>query len=392
MPKAVIPKSGLLAVFLLVAIIVATDTWSAAANGDTSRNDALRADASAYASRYGVTLDEAAKRLEAQLQAAEMVGSLAALSTVAGVWLEHEPEFRLVAWFVGRTDEPRVLGLISGSAISVEVRYDAEATLTELVAATELLARSIRPEDGVTGVSPVVQSGRVLVELESASLWKSRTAQLAADLSAITGYQIEVTVSDLPAGDDATYGGKPIGSCTTGFTVASVYTGTTGVLTAGHCGSAQPTGTYWETPSTSFSTAWVMEMRDQSRDLEWHTVLGVEYPQFWDGWLLRTVTGSYTRTQQYVGMYVCKYGTATGTSCGTINSNTFAPTYDLACNGVPCAATWIRTYDLTCTGGDSGGPVFIVQTALGLHKGHQGGQCIYMPIEYISSAGVYLLQ
>ena len=93
------------------------------------------------------------------------------------------------------------------------------------------------------------------------------------------------------------------------------------------------------------------------------------------------------RNDQAIGGYVCKYGKTTHYTCGYISDKDYQPSY------VPNAsATFIRVdntagYDDLSSGGDSGGPWFLVYDAYGVHSGSPGADkndAIYMAVNYIS--------
>ena len=102
--------------------------------GILSPEESLRVDAESYAERFGVTLEEAIQRLQFQ----EGIGALnAALQadqadTFGGLWIEHEPDFRIVTLFT-RDGEQTIRPYLAGKpfAQQVEVRQ-ARYTLAEL--------------------------------------------------------------------------------------------------------------------------------------------------------------------------------------------------------------------------------------------------------------------
>ena len=108
-------------------------------NAEPLGEEAQIVDAHLYASRYGIDLEEALRRL--QLQDA-VDGLEAALieqegDTFAGLWIQHEPEFRIVVAFT-RDGEETIQPYIEDKPFAdvVEVRT-ADATLEELKAAEE---------------------------------------------------------------------------------------------------------------------------------------------------------------------------------------------------------------------------------------------------------------
>jgi hypothetical protein len=101
----------------------------------------------------------------------------------------------------------------------------------------------------------------------------------------------------------------------------------------------------------------------------------------------RTITSKKSRSQQANGMFVCKYGYNTGYTCGTIVNTSFRPNY------VPSAeATFIQVTDDQdlSGGGDSGGPWYASNTALGIHSGEtcflfSCNDAVYVATNYIES-------
>jgi hypothetical protein len=99
-------------------------------------DDAVRQDAKAYAGQYGVSVDEAIERLQFQDGIGDLNAALQAneADTFGGLWIEHEPDFRVVVLFTRngkRTIRPYLAG--KPYAHLVEVRK-ARYALAELEA------------------------------------------------------------------------------------------------------------------------------------------------------------------------------------------------------------------------------------------------------------------
>ena len=130
-----------------------------------------------------------------------------------------------------------------------------------------------------------------------------------------------------------------------------------------------------------------IEFKDADRDVELHTSGYVERAEFYadSATSPRTLTGRRLRTSTAVGDTVCHRGKSTGYSCGKVSKTNTILTYANACGTQTCSAVWVTvTGDsgTACYPGDSGGPVFISQTAVGLLKGGPKvgtapGQCAY---------------
>lgn len=104
----------------------------------------------------------------------------------------------------------------------------------------------------------------------------------------------------------------------------------------------------------------------------------------------REIKKAKVRSGHSVGTYVCKQGVSTGYGCGTIVDNSVLPSF------VPNAkATFVRVLrnkDTAFTlGGDSGGPVFVSDTAYGVLSGGSLHSMVYMPIHYIGDLGLSVL-
>lgn len=166
--------------------------------------------------------------------------------------------------------------------------------------------------------------------------------------------------------------------------------------TAGHCEGIQ---TYYNPNGTSIApTHTGVELRDADQDVEVHTSGYVERAEFYadSATTARILTGRRLRSSTAVGDTVCHRGETTGYSCGDVSKTNTILTYANACNGVTCSATWVTVAggaNTACYPGDSGGPVFISQTAVGLMKGStkagtakgQCGQFYYMSTDYLPS-------
>lgn len=177
------------------------------------------------------------------------------------------------------------------------------------------------------------------------------------------------------------YGGLNLTSCTAGFTFKNTVTGTKGYLTAAHCGSQK----YLFPPSnpTSFTSPFVSQKYDAYADVQFRKYDSHLPKHFFYGSSATTLTAQVSGSAVSTGTYVCHRGKTTGYNCGSVTSITYAPSWANACNGVTCAAAWVRT---TAYGqpGDSGGPWFKSNGAIGIYKGqaNDGSYTIYSKITY----------
>jgi hypothetical protein len=187
-------------------------------------SDALRRDAQAYADEMGIGIEEAMRRLALQDPIGELNATLAAResATFGGLWVEHEPEYKVVVLFT-RNGEETIRPLVAGGPLAeiVEVRV-ADATLGELIAAQSEASRII-DRLGIA-VNSAVDVKRNRVEI-----WTTNSAKLARNLSD-AGLQLPlhvelITVSTLASPEsDPTPTPEPIEAAS----AASLQAGPTG--------------------------------------------------------------------------------------------------------------------------------------------------------------------
>lgn len=315
-------------------------------------------EAAAYAALYGVSLSAAVEALSLQHKAGDLEAALreSEQDTFAGLWIEHVPAFRIVAAFKGDAEKamPRALANFPDLA-PVTTRATVMYSLADLAAVADKLAsgNGSRPFD----LRIVEKENRVEVMVESRQELDEYLGRSNQSLPPQAAVRI---VASLARPTVNIYGGLDIGSCTSGFSVRRNGTTTTGVTTAGHCGSSM------SYQGTGLPYQW--ENFGGPNDEQWHTTPGFTDKNWvWNNAYTIAITSKKTRDQQPIGMFVCHMGQATLYGCGEIASKSFRPSY------VPNAtATFIQVsafgQDLSSPG-DSGGPWWINNTALGVHSG-----------------------
>jgi streptogrisin C len=370
-------------------------------NVQTVSDDALPEDAKAYAAQYGVSAEEALRRLELQEDVGELGAALEAneAETYGNLEILHEPEFRVVAYFT-RDGEQTIRRYVQGTPLEgiVDVRQ-VGATLAELEAAqAEAMsyyeAQGVRFESGID-----VGRNRAEIYLPPGArerLDSTPQAQAARELPAPA---VEVAVESLSTPMAYMYGGRATDPCTSGFTVKAK-TGNEGFVTAGHCdpgGSDDPNKLKFDGRVMPFKK---QNIRD-THDVQWHTSPRPYDERAWfldrndEGSAIRKVRYVRGRDYQQVGEIVCKAGKATNHTCGEIVDRSYRPSYVGDAD-----ATFIRV-ERGGSGnmlgpGDSGAPVFTGNTALGIAVAGIGDplDMIYMPINYVadSDLGIRRLQ
>lgn len=141
-------------------------------------------DAQLYAEQTGVELDEAVSRLQSQ----DDVGELGALleqeehETFAGLWIEHEPTYRIVVALTGDGEET-IQPYLEGSPLAekVEVR-SAEATYAQLQAAQQEATRLVEQLGLSATIAILIQENHVEVNVTDRARFDAALEQANATL------------------------------------------------------------------------------------------------------------------------------------------------------------------------------------------------------------------
>ncbi len=389
----------LAAVFLLV--LVATP---AAAQGaplvtriQTSA-EALTQDAAEYARLFGVPQAEAERRLRAL---ADSVATTDGIETtyrdrVAGVSIEHKPALRILVYLTGDEPVPNRTLDAGGMKVPIVFRTGAKASRDRVIWAMTYKQAAIRaalPNPPAMGLDP--RTGELVIVVPTATAAANGKEALRTKLEAIAGVPVRLRVLDqidvnlsAPLGGSRVEGLNPADGkrylCTTAFTVTDGKR--FGIATAAHCLDDL---TYLDprravTP-LGFVGQWGWGYQDVQINVSPDPLPGLFYADT-ARTIERPVTDQRSRDSTRAGDFVCHRGETTGYSCSVVDLTDFAPAGDL-CGGA-CLPTWVTVAGPTCKGGDSGSPVFIGTTAMGIVKGatYRGGACVfyfYMSTDYI---------
>ena len=308
----------------MAAAPVAILTFQQYMDAEATVSDTASQDAESYANQWGITLDEATRRL--QLQRA--IGTFGAAleeneaGTYAGHWIKHgsgPDDFGVVVRFTSNGNETiQQYGqhVANGPLAGIVELRDADTTLEEL--------RQAQSEaiDAINGQAIPVESGIDVkageVKIYVAERGRLDDAMQKGDVSLPEKVDL-VTVSAMGQLEVDIYGGLPITLCTSGFGVENAV-GTRGITTAGHCGNAQAyAGTNLDFEDEELGYRY---------DIQWHTAPGFTVTnkiRTSSGGATRSITGTVHRTSQSVGEYVCKYGRATHYTCGYIDTKNYRP-------------------------------------------------------------------
>lgn len=358
--------------------------------------DALAQDAGEYAKAFGIDPQAARRRLMA-LDASVAVTTRIAedyRDRLAGISIEHTPALRIVVSLTGDEAVPDERVVAAGLTLPIVFRTGARATRDRVIWAMTYHQAAIRaalPRAPAMGLDP--RTGELVVVIGSSG-GQSQEA-LRAKVAAIAGVPVRLRVLDQvdvnlsgPAGGARLEGVSPADGkrylCTAGFAVTDGRR--YGIATAAHCVDDEsyiaPDRT--ATP-LSFVGQWGWGYQDVQVNASAAPLAGLFFANT-ARTIARPVLASRTRESTRAGEFVCHRGERTGYSCATVELTDFAPAGDL-CGGA-CLPTWVTVAGPGCKGGDSGAPVFIGTTALGIVKGatYRDGGCafyFYMSVDYL---------
>lgn len=345
---------------------------------------ALARDAQQYADDYGVSLDEAKRRLLLQDEIGALDVRLAAdeKDTFGGLWIEHGTDFVVKAGFTGDgadalSRQEKSDGLETPlRVVSVDATYDI------LLAQQGTAAQTVNSVGVNADLGIKVSDSTVEVYVLDADELEDALADAGVTLPS-RAVVVEVESLTTPLHGYEIHGGEHLSTCTSGFSVENS-DGDEGISSAGHCSDHQKREPTFLTPAPGGK--WY----GGSYDVRWYTA----DPAFtmrnlvYDGTNHRYIYSGQHRNNQSVGQYVCKYGKITGKTCGNILTKNFKP-------GLTFSNTWIKVdsggdADFVAKG-DSGSPWFSGNVAYGITHGVHNGDAIYMAINYIEDVGLSLI-
>ena len=384
---------------LLAPLLLAFATAAAAQSPVVQTPDeALAQDAAEYARQHDVALDEALRRLRAQEESVAATDGLRArfARRLAGIAIEHEPDYRIVVLLKGGKSVADETVEAGGMVVPVVFRTGLAATRAEIVKAIEKKRdriRAVLPEARGMGADP--RTGELVVMLSEGDKPDADLAALGAEISEVAGVPARVRLIEAPeanlaveggarvVGNDAVTGRRSV--CTVGFVVSEGIRG--GVVTAAHCPDLL---TYTEPDGATAELPFVGQWGWSFQDVQVNTAPAMPDPIFYADakkQAARVPAAQRARASTRAGDFVCHRGERTGYSCGEVELTDYAPPGDL-CGG-PCAPDWVTVGGADCGGGDSGGPIFSGDVAFGIMKGgtwDRAGKCrfyYYMSLDYL---------
>ena len=380
--------------FLLLSLLASTVARAADPHLQDA-STALAADAADYARAQGVSQEEAVRRLRLQLASIAISDRLRVhyASQLAGLFVEHRPDWRLVVLLAGEQPTEELQLQAGDLTVPVQVRGGGGAPRTQVLRAIDAHRRELAAAvPGLRGMGADPRTGTLLV-FQRASAAIRPTAEVEAELTAIAGVPVQLRlISASLQNAAASGGGRVVGSsggqnfiCTTGFIVTAG--NNRGVTTAAHCpDQLSYRGPDGEERLLTMVGSWGAG----AQDVQVMAGSGSGPALFFADTgrtVARPVTGWLTRPMTRSGDWVCKRGETSGASCAEIELTDFAPPGEL-CGGL-CSASWVTVKGPVCSRGDSGAPVFIGTIAVGVLKGGafvENDGCAfyyYMSLDYL---------
>ena len=381
--------------WLLVPLLL-LEAAKAAAQPVQTQADALADDAIQYAAQFGVTADEALRRLKAQQASVAVTDAIARefADRLAGISIEHRPSYRIVVLLTGSHPVPDR----DGAGIPIVFRTGAKATHAEALAAMRKHLIDFRTDlPNARGAGYDQRTGEVVLLVTRADADRFGIEAIRARAEQVGGVPVRIVVNELNEANMSVDGGGRVEGlnlltnrrnlCTTAFVVTNGEANA--ITTAAHCPNDL---TYVDRDGSKVDLPMIGSWGAAYQDVQINGTPNSPDPLFYSnrgaGTLRRLVSWRNAASTR-AGDFVCHYGESSGYSCATVDLTDYAPPGEL-CGG-PCSPTWITVKGPSCIAGDSGGPVFSGGIAFGIAKGvnrSASGQCLfyyYMSTDYLPS-------
>lgn len=281
----------------------------------------------------------------------------------AGMWLDHHTG-SVVVYVV---DEQAAKTVRAAGATARVVEH----STTELESVRDAVAKRL-PADSAAGID--VRTNQVVVQIGETAKADALTTAAQRFGSLVRIEHIDGSFRETIAGGEAITGGGS--RCSLGFNT----TGNTGI-TAGHCTAAvgswnDPSGRYYgPSIAASFPGNDFGLIRNDGGLAQPGTVT------LYNGGF-QDITGA---ADPYPGMSVCKSGSTTGLSCGTVYQVNMTICYPQGCvNDIAQSNAYVQP-------GDSGGAWFSGSTGVGITSGIGGGYSYFQElVEGLNAYGVWV--
>lgn len=355
---------------------------------------ALAEDAAQYAAQHGVTGDEALRRMRAQQASVAATDAIATefAARLAGISIEHSPEYRIVVLLTG--DEP--VANRDAGGVPIVFRTGARATRAQAIAAMRKHLIDFRMAlPAARGAGYDQRTGEVVLLITRADAQRLGVEAIRARAEQVSGVPVQIQINQLIEQNMRVDGGTRLEGlntetgrrnvCTSGFVVTD---GTrSAIATAAHCpdelSSVDPDG-------AQVVLRFALQSGLGYHDVQINLMPDAGEPFFYSNRgadSLRRLVSWRNRDSTRAGDFVCHFGESSGYSCAEVQLTDYAPPGAL-CGG-PCSPTWVTVAGPSCIAGDSGGPVFSGGVAFGIAKGVNrtaDGRCLfyyYMSTDYL---------
>jgi len=356
--------------------------------------ESLADDAVQYAAQFRVTPLEALRRLKAQQSSVDATDAIAHefADRLAGISIEHMPEFRIVVLLTGNGP----VADRASNGVPIVFRTGAKATHAQALAALRKHLIDLRADlPNARGAGYDQRTGEVVLLVTSADADRFGIEAIRARAEQVGGVPVRVVVNELRESNLSVDGGGRVEGvnpltgrrnlCTTAFVVTNGETNA--ITTAAHCPDEL---TYVDRDGGTTMLPMIGSWGAAYQDVQINGSANSPDPLFYSNrgaGTLRRVVSWRNAASTRAGDFVCHYGESSGYSCAVVELTDYAPPGDL-CGG-PCSPTWTTVKGPGCIPGDSGGPVFSGSVAFGIAKGVNrtaAGQCLfyyYMSTDYL---------
>ncbi len=342
-------------------------------------------DAALAARQLGLSLSEIKERSRTAAALSEIVKMLQVDSSGALLGTNvRDPQTHLpTIYLFGDSGTKRARELASTYYdLGIQVQDGISTSLAELTKIRDATHTELRAQAIAESTSDLdVVAGRITVTVSIRG--KTRDyAELPALIAKKVSNRVTVTLTSQaivhPAVAEA-FGGMNIGPCTSGFSVFSLTSFTTGITTAGHCWGASPIA---NPAQGAYSASLVSNNMGYYGDVGWLTTGAIEPAAFYatSNQIRRPSAIGYAS----IGTPVCGFGRVTNDRrCGIVTSLSKAWDY-----GGYYVQNLMDTDRKNFTAGDSGGPWSYGTTVYGSYVGYAPNDVISQAVLYDEALGV----
>lgn len=366
---------------------------AASAQPPETQTEALTDDAVQYAAQFGVTPDEALRRLKAQQASVATTDAIARefADRLAGISIQHTPDYRIVVLLTG--DAP--VADRSTDGVPIVFRTGAKATHAQALQALRKHLIDFRTDlPNARGAGYDQRTGEVVLLVTPADANRLGIDAIRARAEQVGGVPVRVVINQLNESNMSVDGGGRVEGlnlltnrrnlCTTGFVVTNG--DINAITTAAHCPDQL---TYVDRDGSTETLPMIGSWGAAYQDVQLNGTAASPEPLFYSNrgaGTLRELVSWRNVASTRAGDFVCHYGESSGYSCAIVELTDYAPPGEL-CGG-PCSPTWVTVRGPNCIPGDSGGPVFSGDIAFGIAKGvnDSNGKCLfyyYMSTDYL---------